>query len=79
MVHVLHIDTSPRSEASHSRTLAKEFLETWKIHHPDLKITYQDLGLNSIPYIDDTWITAKFTPPNQYTSNYPMQSNYSMN
>lgn len=67
MVHILHLDTSPRMEQSHSRRLAQEFVETWSTHHLGATITYRDLGLNSIPYIDATWIRAKFTPPDQYT------------
>jgi FMN-dependent NADH-azoreductase len=67
MTNLLHIDTSPRKEQSFSRTLAREFLETWKNHHPDTEIIYRDLGLNSVPYIDETWITAKFTQPDHYT------------
>lgn len=68
MKNLLHIDTSPRKEQSYSRTLTREFLETWKNHHPDVEITYRDLGLNPIPYIDELWVTAKFTQPDQYTN-----------
>ena len=67
MAYILHIDTSPRHDPSHSRTLAREFLQTWKMHHPETSVTYRDLGLNPIPYIDNTWIAAKFTQPDQYT------------
>ncbi len=67
MGHILHIDTSPRHQQSHSRTLAREFLSRWKMHHPETSVTYRDLGLNPVPYIDDTWIAAKFTQPDQYT------------
>jgi FMN-dependent NADH-azoreductase len=67
MTHILHLDTSPRTEQSHSRMLAQEFIEKWRDRHPQTKIIYRDLGLNPIPYIDATWIKAKFTPPDQYT------------
>jgi FMN-dependent NADH-azoreductase len=67
MTHVLHSDTSPRLDRSHSRLLAREFLEQWKIHHPDAKITHRDLAQHPIPYINETWVTAKFTPADQYT------------
>jgi FMN-dependent NADH-azoreductase len=67
MVHILHLDTSPRMEQSHSRRLAQEFVEKWSTHHLGATITYRDLGLNSIPYIDATWIRAKFTPTDQHT------------
>lgn len=67
MTYILHLDTSPRAEQSHSRMLAREFIEKWRDRHPQTKIIYKDLGLNLIPYIDATWIKAKFTPPDQYT------------
>jgi FMN-dependent NADH-azoreductase len=67
MAHILHIDTSPRLEGSHSRSLAREFLEQWKMHHPDAEIRHRDLALNPVPYIDHTWVTAKFTPTDQHT------------
>ncbi|MBE9226358.1 FMN-dependent NADH-azoreductase [Phormidium sp. LEGE 05292] len=67
MTHILHIDTSPRLERSHSRSLAREFLEQWKQHHPEATVTYRDLALNPVPYIDETWVRAKFTPEDDYT------------
>ena len=67
MTHILHIDTSPRLERSHSRFLAREFLEQWKQHHPEATVTYRDLALNPVPYIDETWVRAKFTPADDYT------------
>ncbi|PMB38574.1 hypothetical protein CEN47_06280 [Fischerella thermalis CCMEE 5319] len=35
MAHLLHIDSSPRGERSHSRRLTREFVEAWKQAHPD--------------------------------------------
>ncbi|MBE9168605.1 NAD(P)H-dependent oxidoreductase [Pleurocapsales cyanobacterium LEGE 06147] len=67
MVHILQIDTSPRLEHSHSRMLAREFVEKWSNYHPETQIIHRDLGLNPVPYIDATWVKAKFTPPDQYT------------
>ncbi|WNZ25817.1 FMN-dependent NADH-azoreductase [Leptolyngbya sp. NK1-12] len=67
MTHVLHIDTSPRLDRSHSRLLAREFLEQWKTNHPNATITHRDLARQPIPYINDTWVSAKFTSADQYT------------
>jgi FMN-dependent NADH-azoreductase len=67
MVRILQIDTSPRSEHSHSRMLAREFVEKWSDRHPETKIIRRDLGLNPVPYIDARWVKAKFTPPDEYT------------
>ncbi len=35
MVSILHIDSSPRGERSHSRELSKEFVSGWKAAHPE--------------------------------------------
>lgn len=67
MTHLLYIDTSPRLDQSHSRSLAREFLEQWKLHHPDIIMTHRDLALYPVPYIDNTWVRAKFTPADEYT------------
>jgi FMN-dependent NADH-azoreductase len=42
-------------------------LKQWQIHTPKTILTHRDLGLDPVPYIDATWITAKFTLPDQYT------------
>ncbi|AGY59332.1 FMN-dependent NADH-azoreductase [Gloeobacter kilaueensis] len=63
MVHILHIDASPRGERSVSRTLAGEFVDKWKAAHPGGTVTYRDLGHNPVPLVDETWIAAAFTPP----------------
>jgi FMN-dependent NADH-azoreductase len=67
MVRILQIDTSPRLGHSHSRMLAREFAEKWSGYHPEAQIIHRDLGLNPVPYLDATWVKAKFTPPDQYT------------
>lgn len=67
MTSILHIDTSPRGERSHSRQLTREFVEAWKKTHPNDVITYRDLGRNPVPHVDESWIAAAFTPPEQRT------------
>ena len=44
MVNILHIDSSPRGERSHSRELSKEFVSGWKAAHPQDAIAYRDIG-----------------------------------
>ncbi len=39
MTHILHIDSSPRTERSISRQLTKEFIHVWKQIHPHDTIT----------------------------------------
>ncbi len=67
MTHILHIDSSPRTERSISRQLTKEFIHVWKQIHPHDTITYRDLRHSPVPFIDESWIAASFSPPEQVT------------
>lgn len=67
MAHLLHIDSSPRDERSRSRRMTREFIEQWKHLYPNDTVTYRDVGRNPIPHVDETWIAAAFTPPEQRT------------
>ncbi|MEC4817447.1 MAG: FMN-dependent NADH-azoreductase [Scytonema sp. PMC 1069.18] len=67
MAHLLHIDSSPRGERSHSRRMTREFVEQWKQAHPGDTVTYRDIGRNPVPYVDESWIASAFTPPEQRT------------
>lgn len=62
MAGMLHIDASPRGDRSHSRRLAKEFVNAWQELHPEDKIIYRDLRNHSIPHVTEEWIAADFTP-----------------
>lgn len=65
MAHLLHIDSSPRGEKSHSRRLTKEFVEQWQQVHPGDTVTYRDVGRNPLPHINEAWIAAAYTFPGQ--------------
>jgi FMN-dependent NADH-azoreductase len=67
MVHILHIDSSPRAERSYSRKLSYEFVTAWKTAHPEDTLTYRDLGHNPVPHVDEPWIAAAFSPPEART------------
>ncbi|MDZ8228134.1 MULTISPECIES: FMN-dependent NADH-azoreductase [unclassified Nostoc] len=67
MVNILHIDSSPRGERSHSRELSKEFVSAWKAAHPQDAIAYRDIGHHTIPHVDEAWIAAAFSPPETHT------------
>ena len=62
MPTLLHIDSSPLGEASISRHLTHEFIESWKKANPDGKVVTRDLTSTSIAPINATWIGAVFTP-----------------
>jgi FMN-dependent NADH-azoreductase len=67
MAHLLHLDSSPRGERSHSRRMTREFVEQWKQVHPDDTVTYRDIGRNPIPHVDEAWIAAAFSSSEQLT------------
>lgn len=67
MANLLHIDSSPRGDRSRSRRLTGEFVERWQRMHPNDTVTYRDIGHNPIPHIDEPWIAAAYTPPEQRT------------
>lgn len=67
MTHILHLDSSPRGERSISRALTKQFINVWKQVRPNDAITYRDLGRYPVPAIDEAWIAAAFSPPEQLT------------
>lgn len=67
MTTILHLDTSPRSDRSISRSLTKEFITGWAASHPADAITYRDIGHYAPPFVSETWIAGAFTPPEQHT------------
>jgi FMN-dependent NADH-azoreductase len=67
MANILHIDASPRAQRSISRHLSKEFVTGWKAVHPKDTVTYRDLGHHPVPYVDEPWIAAAFSPPTEHT------------
>jgi FMN-dependent NADH-azoreductase len=67
MTHILHLDASPRGDRSISRTLSKEFIANWKATYPSDTVTYRDLGHHPVPLIDEPWIAAAYSAPDQHT------------
>jgi FMN-dependent NADH-azoreductase len=67
MTHILHLDASPRSDRSVSRTLSKEFISEWKTAYPNDTVTYRDLGHYPVPFVSEDWIAAAYSSPEQYT------------
>lgn len=67
MTHILHLDSSPRGERSISRTLTKQFIHLWKQIHSNATVTYRDLGHYPVPPINEAWIAAAFSSPNELT------------
>jgi FMN-dependent NADH-azoreductase len=47
--------------------MTREFVEAWKQNHPHDTVTYRDLGRNPVPHVDEAWIAAAYTDPEQHT------------
>jgi FMN-dependent NADH-azoreductase len=47
--------------------MTKDFVEQWRQVHPNDTVTYRDVGRSSIPHVDEPWIAAAFSPPEQHT------------
>ncbi|RUT10198.1 FMN-dependent NADH-azoreductase 1 [Dulcicalothrix desertica PCC 7102] len=67
MAHLLHIDASPRGTRSQSRRMTREFVEKWQLAHPNDTVTYRDIGRHPVPHVDESWIAAAFSSPEQHT------------
>jgi FMN-dependent NADH-azoreductase len=67
MAHILHIDSSCRSDRSHSRNLAQQFVSDWKAKNPDDTWTYRDLGHEPVPHVNEAWIAAAYSPEADHT------------
>ncbi|MBE9189536.1 FMN-dependent NADH-azoreductase [Gloeocapsopsis crepidinum LEGE 06123] len=67
MARILHLDSSPRGERSHSRRMTREFIEARMQTHPSDLVTYRDIGRNPVPHVDELWIAAAYTPLEQRT------------
>src|ERR1700737_5084961 len=64
---ILHLDSSPRAQRSHSRQLSRAFVDVWKQNHPQDTVIYRDLGHQPPPHVDEAWIGSAYTPPDART------------
>ena len=62
---ILHLDSSPRGERSHSRALTAAFVGELTQKHPDATVAYRDLGRQTVPHVDEAWIAAAYGDPSQ--------------
>lgn len=66
-LQILHIDSSPRGAASHSRQISKELVESLKQSNQNASVAYRDLGRNPPSHVDDAWTQAAYLPSDQLT------------
>lgn len=67
MTHILHLDSSPRGDRSHSRSVTRSVVEALQGAHPDATVTYRDLGRQPVPSVSEDWIVAAYAPPEAQT------------
>ena len=67
MPTLLHLDSSPRGERSHSRTLTAEFARLWQSAHPGGQVVHRELGLTPLPLVSEAWIAAAYSDPATHT------------
>ena len=67
-MNILHLDSSARGERSHSRALTAAFVGELTQKHPDASVAYRDLGRQPVPHVDEAWIAAAYTAPDERTA-----------
>ena len=66
MPTILHLDSSPRGERSHSRSLTSAFVAELQQKHPGATVVYRDLGHNPPAHVNETWIAATYSDPSTH-------------
>jgi FMN-dependent NADH-azoreductase len=67
MSNILLVTSSPRGAASHSSRIARTLAEKLASRDAGSIITVRDLTAQPLPHIDDTFATARNTPPERLT------------
>ncbi|MEM6487785.1 MAG: NAD(P)H-dependent oxidoreductase [Pseudomonadota bacterium] len=62
--HILRIDASMRRQGSVTRALTDAAIA--RLRGPETTVTVRDLA-EPLPFVDETWIAATFTPPTDRT------------
>ena len=66
-MNILHIDSSPRGAASHSRKMTAELVAALKETHSNAAVTRRDLGHEPPPFVTEDWQNGAYTPEEQRT------------
>ena len=65
-LRVLELNSSPRSSGSVTRALSHDLIGALEDRHASLELTRRNLG-SSVPFVDEAWIEANFTPDENRT------------
>lgn len=66
-MNILQINSSARTESSHSTRLANELVERLREDEPNTTLTVRDLSRAPHPQLDESALQALFTPADQRT------------
>jgi len=66
-MNILHVDSSPRREASHSRKMTAELVAALTQTHSNATVIYRDLGHEPPPFVTEDWQNGAYTPEEQRT------------
>ena len=66
---ILEVQASARSTGSISRALTGDLIGALRDRHGDVEVTQRDLA-NGLPFIDEAWVVANFTPDEERTSTH---------
>lgn len=66
---VLEVSASARSAASASRALSRDLIEALNDRYGDIRTTRRDLS-DGMPFVDEAWIAANFTPEESRTDRH---------
>jgi FMN-dependent NADH-azoreductase len=64
---ILQVNSSARSEGSHSTALAHDIVQRLQAAHPDATLAVRDLARHPHPALDEPTLGALFTPAEQRT------------
>ena len=64
-MNILQINSSARTQGSHSSALADTLVERLRAERPEARLTLRDLGRTPHPALDETALQALFTPDEQ--------------
>src|SRR5690242_11013084 len=61
-MNILLVTSSPRGEASYSTRIARELASRLQQNHPGATLTERDLDHTPVPFIDEPFVRAMYTP-----------------
>ncbi len=65
MSTILHIDSGINKSSSQTRALSSEFINQWKLKHPEDVVIVRDVVNPLVPHLDETVIAGFFLPEEQ--------------